>query len=99
MEEKLTKEEGDLLGCLLTRTAQAYEIALRDWKVKYGVSVDNILYPDMSLVEYIDLLRGIVTTKREFLNICQDLEAKHRIKVIAVADDKVVVRVLGHSYL
>jgi len=99
MQEELTKEEGNLLWCLRTQINQAYETSFKDWEVKHRVSVDNILYPEMSLVEYIDLLRGIVTTKREFLNICQGLEAKHRIKVIAVTGNCVIVRVLGHSYI
>ena len=97
--EELTKDEDTLLWCLCTKINQAYESSYKDWERDHRVSVDNILYPEMPLVEYIDLLRGIVTTKREFLNTCQGLEAKHRIRVIAVADDKVVVRVLGTSYL
>lgn len=99
MEEKLTKDEDKLLWCLCTKVNQAYEVSYNDWEFNHRVAVDNILYPEMPLAEYIDLLRGIVTTKREFLNICQKLEEKHKIKVLAVTDDVVVVRVLGYSYL
>ena len=98
-DKELTDDESTAMMLMHHRIYEAYQTSYHDWEIKHRASMDNVLYPEMSLVEYIDLLRGITTLDKKFLDTCQGLEEKQKIRVLAVTDKDVVVRVLGYSYL
>ena len=96
--KKLTEEESNLLLSFVSDIDAALHTSFRDWEIKHR-DLDTVLYPDTALSMYIDLLRGLVTTDASSIGLCQSLEVKQRIRVIACTGDKVVVRVLGCSQL
>ena len=96
--KKLTKDEANLLVSFQSDILAARHTSFRDWETKHR-DLDTVLYPDIALSTYIDLLKGLVTTDESYIGLCQGLEVKQRIRVISCTGGRVVVWVPGHSYL
>ena len=94
VKKGLTKEAVQLISQLNSSISVALYTSFREWESEHRTA-DTDPDPDMALVEYIDLLRGIVTIDAKDLKICKELEERDVVKIIACTGDKVVVRVPG----